>query len=451
MPENPNDKIPPQNIEAEQSVLGALMIDKNAVYRILDVLQPGDFYREAHNVIFSTMTELLEKNAPLDILSLTNRLEETKKLEKVGGSGYLATLVNSVSTAANIQHYAEIVRRKKVLRDLINAANHINELGYNEQENIEHILDQAEQKIFSISQRSLTQDFSSVKKGLEEAYERLEKLHEGKGNVRGIPTGYPDLDNIIGGMHKADLVILAARPSLGKTSLALNIARNIAAKEKICVGVFSLEMSRHDIVDRLIATEGKINLWKMRTGKLSKDGPDSDFSHIAEALASLSEMKIFIDDSPSPSVMQMRTMARRLQAEHQLGFLVVDYLQLIQPKTNNDNMVQQITEISRGLKSIARELDIPVLALSQLSRAVEQRGGHPRLADLRESGSIEQDADLVMFIYREDRDRGKENSSRPNIAKILVAKHRNGPVGDCELFFDDQCASFQSLQKSDFS
>ncbi len=451
MSESFNDKIPPQNIEAEQSVLGALMIDKNAAYRILDILQPGDFYREAHNVIFATMIDLLEKNTPIDILSLTNRLEETKKLEKIGGSGYLATLVNSVSTAANVQHYAEIVRRKKVLRDLINAANHINELGYDEQGNIEQILDQAEQKIFAISQRSLTQDFTSVKKGLEEAYERLEKLHEGKGNMRGIPTGYPDLDNIIGGMHKADLVILAARPSLGKTSLALNIARNIAAKEKVCVGIFSLEMSKHDIVDRLIAMEGKINLWKMRTGKLSKDGSNSDFSRIAEALASLSEMKIFIDDSPSPSVMQMRTMARRLQAEHQLGFLVVDYLQLIQSKTNNDNMVQQITEISRGLKSIARELDIPVLALSQLSRAVEQRGGHPRLADLRESGSIEQDADLVMFIYREDRDRGKENSGRPNVAKILVAKHRNGPIGDCELFFDDQYASFQSLQKSEFN
>lgn len=446
MPENNFDRIPPQNIEAEQSVLGSLMLDKNAVYKVMDILQPSDFYRQAHSIIFSAMLDLVEQNQPLDIVSLTNRLEESKKLEKVGGSSYLATLVNSISSAANVAHYAQIVRRKKTLRDLIEAANHINELGYNEDENIEQLLDQAEQKIFGITQRSLSQDFLPVKKGLEEAYERLEKVHEGEGNLRGIPTGFNDLDNIIGGMHKANLIILAARPSLGKTSLALNIARNIAAKEKVPVGIFSLEMSKHDIIDRFIAVEGRVDLWKMRTGKLSKDGADSDFSRISESLAALSETPIFVDDAPSPTIMQMRTMARRLQAEHGLGLLVVDYLQLIQPRSNNDNMVQQITEISRGLKAIARELDVPVLALSQLSRAVESRPNQvPRLADLRESGSIEQDADLVMFIYREDK--ARENSGRPNIAKIIVAKHRNGPVGDCELYFNEKFTSFDTLQK----
>ena len=447
MPNQNFDRIPPQNLEAEQSVLGSLMLDKNAVYKISDVLRAGDFYREGHNDIYVAMMELLEKGEPLDILSLTNRLEEKKKLEKIGGSSYLASLVNSVSNAANVLHYAQIVRRKKTLRELIEAANHINQLGYNENEDIEILLDQAEQKVFNISQQSFSQDFSPVKGQLEAAFERLEKLHEGQGNLRGLPTGFTDLDNVVGGFHKGDLVILAARPSLGKTSLAMNIARNAAMKEKIPVGIFSLEMSKHDIIDRLIAVEAKVDLWKMRTGNLSKDGPDSDFSRIAEALSSLSEMQIYVDDAPSPSVMQMRTMARRLQAEHGLGLLVIDYLQLIQPKTNSDNMVQQVTEISRGLKGIARELDVPVLALSQLSRAVEQRGGYPRLADLRESGSIEQDADLVMFIYREDRDKGKENSNKPNVAKIIVAKHRNGPIGEAELYFNEKFTSFDNLEK----
>ena len=447
MPNQNFDRIPPQNLEAEQSVLGSLMLDKNAVYKISDVLRAGDFYREGHNDIYVAMMELLEKGEPLDILSLTNRLEEKKKLEKIGGSSYLASLVNSVSNAANVLHYAQIVRRKKTLRELIEAANHINQLGYNENEDIEILLDQAEQKVFNISQQSFSQDFSPVKGQLEAAFERLEKLHEGQGNLRGLPTGFTDLDNVVGGFHKGDLVILAARPSLGKTSLAMNIARNAAMKEKIPVGIFSLEMSKHDIIDRLIAVEAKVDLWKMRTGNLSKDGPDSDFSRIAEALSSLSEMQIYVDDAPSPSVMQMRTMARRLQAEHGLGLLVIDYLQLIQPKTNSDNMVQQVTEISRGLKGIARELDVPVLALSQLSRAVEQRGGYPRLADLRESGSIEQDADLVMFIYREDRDKGKENSNKPNVAKIIVAKHRNGPIGEAELYFNEKFTSFDDLEK----
>lgn len=446
MSEQKIDRLPPQNTEAEQSVLGALMMDKNAIYKVSDILVPGDFYREAHNIIYSTMLDLVEKGQPTDVLSLTNRLEETKKLEKIGGSSYLATLANFVSTAGNIVHYAQIVHRKRTLRALIEAASQINELGYNENENVDHLLDEAEQKVFSISQRSLTQDFTSVKSHLEGAFERLEQLHEGKGNVRGIPTGYKDLDNIIGGLHKADLVILAARPSLGKTSLALNIAKNVAFQQKVPVGIFSLEMSKHDIVDRLIAVEGKVDLWKMRTGNLKKDGPENDFSKIAQSLSSLSETPIFIDDAPSPTVMQMRTMGRRLQAEHGLGLLIVDYLQLIQPKTNSDSMVQQITETSRGLKALARELDIPVLALSQLSRAVESRPNQmPRLADLRESGSIEQDADLVMFIYREDK--VKENSNKQNIAKIVVAKHRNGPIGDIELYFNEKYTSFDNLEK----
>jgi len=442
----PGDKLPPQNIEAEQSVLGCLMLDKNAIFKVGDVLRPGDFYRQAHNVVYSVMLELYEQGEPIDLLSLTNRLEEKNQLESVGGPAYLTVLVNTVPTAAHAFHYAKIVHHKKVLRDLIEVSEHIAQLGFKEEENIEDILDEAEQSVFRISQRSMTQDFMPVKDTLEEAFERIEKLHRGEGALRGVPTGFADLDNILAGLQKSDLVILAARPSMGKTSLAMDIVRHVAIKEKIPVGIFSLEMSRHDVVDRILAAEAGVDLWKLRTGKLSKDGPDNDFGRLSEAIASLSEAPIFIDDAPSPTVLQMRTMGRRLQAEHGLGLIVVDYLQLIQPRTNSESIVQQVTEISRSLKGLARELECPVLALSQLSRAVEARPDQmPRLADLRESGSIEQDADVVLFIYREDKTR--KDSSRPNIADIVIAKHRNGPLGKPELYFNDSMASFRNLER----
>lgn len=440
------EKIPPQNIEAEQCVLGCLMLDKNAIVKVADILRTGDFYRQVHNLIFDTMIELYGKGEPIDLLSMSNRLEEKNVLDEIGGPSYLTTLVNLVPTAAHIVHYAKIVNRKKVLRDLIEAAQDISQLGFSEEKDIEYILDSAEQKIFSISQKSLTQEFLPVKDALEEAFERIDKLHKGEGAFRGIPTGMHDLDNYLSGLQKSDLVILAARPSLGKTALALDIIRHVAIKQNVPVGIFSLEMSKHDVVDRLLAAEAGIDLWKLRTGKLSSDGADNDFLRIQDAMNSLAQAPIFIDDAPSPTVIQMRTMARRLQSEHSLGLIVVDYLQLVQSRNNTESMVQQVTEISRSLKGLARELEVPVLALSQLSRAVEARPDQvPRLIDLRESGSIEQDADVVLFIYREDKVR--KDSSRPNIADIFIAKHRNGPIGKVELYFNESQVSFKNLER----
>lgn len=440
------DRLPPQNLEAEQSVLGALMLDKDAIIKVVDILRPGDFYRQAHNLIYEAMLDLYEKNEPIDILSLTAKLKEKGILDEVGGSSYLTELVNVVPTAAHIVHYAKIVHRKKVLRDLIEAADYIAGLGFHETEDIETLLDEAEQRIFGIAQKSLTQEFLPVKNALEEAFERIDKLHKGKGALRGVPTGFVDLDNYLSGLQKSDLIILAARPALGKTSLALDIARHVGVKEKIPVGIFSVEMSRHDVVDRLLAAEGGVDLWRLRTGRLSSQGVDNDFTRIQEAMAKLSEAPIFIDDAPSPTVMQMRTMARRLQSEHNLGLIIVDYLQLVQPRNQSDSMVQQITEISRSLKGLARELELPVLAVSQLSRAVEARPDQvPRLVDLRESGSIEQDADVVTFIYREDK--VKKTSERPNVADIIIAKHRNGPIGKVELYFNEAQVSFKNLER----
>ncbi len=439
-------KLPPQNIEAEQSVLGCLMLDKNAMIKVADILQTGDFYRPVHNKIYEIMLELYEKGEPIDLLSVTARLEDKGLLEDCGGPAYLTELVNTVPTSAHVLYYAKIVHHKKVLRDLIETAEHIARLGFNEEEELENILDEAEQKVFRISQKSLSQEFLPVKKTLEEAFERIDKLHKGEGAMRGVPTGFYEIDNILSGLQKSDLIILAARPSLGKTAFALDIARHIAVKEKIPVGIFSLEMSKHDVVDRLLAAEANIDLWRLRTGRLSYDGEDNDFVRLQEAGAALAEAPIFIDDAASPSVLQMRTMGRRLQAEHGLGLIIIDYLQLIQPRTSSDSMVQQVTEISRSLKGLARELECPVLALSQLSRAVEGRPDQmPRLADLRESGSIEQDADVVLFIYREDK--VKKDSARPNIADIVIAKHRNGPLGRVELYFNESQVSFKNLEK----
>ena len=441
-----SDKLPPQNIDAEQSLLGSLMLDKNAVIRVADVLKTGDFYRQAHNIIFDAMLDLYKKGEPIDLLSLNGRLEDRKQLEETGGPVYLTELVNRVPTAAHVAHYAKIVHHKKVLRDLIEAAEHITRLGFNEDTDIENILDEAEQSVLRISQKSLSQEFLPVKNALEEAFERIDKLHKGGGALRGVATGFNDLDNILGGLQKSDLVILAARPSLGKTSMAMDIARHVALKEKVPVGIFSLEMSKHDIVDRFLASEANVDLWKLRTGRLSDEGVDNDFVRIQEAMSVLSEAPIFIDDAPSPTVLQMRTMGRRLQSEHGLGLIVVDYLQLIQPTNPSDSMVHQVTEISRSLKALARELECPVLALSQLSRAVESRPDQrPRLADLRESGSIEQDADVVMFIYREDKT--KKDSPRPNIADIIISKHRNGPIGQVELYFNESQVSFKNLER----
>ncbi len=436
-------RMPPQNMEAEMSVLGSLMLDKDALIKIGDVVSADDFYDDRHKLIFEAAVALSEKNISIDILTMTNWLEERKILEKVGGSSYLTQLVNEVPSSAHISHYAFIVRKKGALRKLIGAAGEMTNLAFNEEGDMEDILDSAEQKLFNISQKHLKQNFISIGNILHSTFERIDELHREKGKLRGIPTGYVDLDNHLGGLQKSDLVILAARPSMGKTSLALDIMRHVAVNAKVPVGIFSLEMSKDQLVDRLLSSQSDVNLWKIRTGHLN----DNDFEQIGQAMGELSEAPIYIDDAAGSNIMEVRTKARRLQSEHGVGLIVVDYLQLMEGRST-ENRVQEVSEISRSLKLLARELNIPVLALSQLSRGVENRPDKvPQLADLRESGSIEQDADVVMFIYREEMYKGKD-SRRPHIAEIHIKKHRNGPVGQVDLFFDAEKASFRNLDKS---
>ncbi len=438
-------KLPPQDIESEKSVLGALMLDKDAIIKVADLITSADFYTPNHSKIFEAIFELFEKGEPIDILSVSKKLKDENQLIEIGGSAYLTELINLVPTAAHISYYAKIVRQKKVFRDLIRASTEITERVFDTSENPEDLLDDVEQKIFSISQKSRPQNFVPIKDELKAAYERIEKLHRGERGLRGVSTGFDELDNYLSGFQRSDLIILGARPSLGKTALCLDIARSAAVKNKLPVGIFSLEMSRDQVIDRIIAAEAQVPLWKLRTGRLSDD---IDFEMIREALDRLSQTPMFIDDSPSANIIQIRSMARRLQAEHGLGLLVVDYLQLIQPRTNTDNMVQAMTEVSRGLKGLARELQVPVLAAAQLSRAVEQREIKiPRLADLRESGSIEQDADVVMFIYRKDRDKFEPSTEEENTAEIIIAKHRNGPLATVRLKFDQDKVSFRSIEK----
>ncbi|MFH1656437.1 MAG: replicative DNA helicase [Candidatus Nealsonbacteria bacterium] len=442
------ESLPPQNIEVEKSVLGCLILDKNAITKVADFLNKKDFYKKIHQEIYQAVLDLFQKQEPIDLLAVSTRLKEKNILEEIGSNSYLTELVNSVPTAANVINYAKIVQKKRILRELIESSHDISSLGHDEEEDIDIVLDKAEQRIFQIAQRNLSQKFLLVKHALGEAFERLDKLSKHEGDLRGVPTGFVDLDNILAGLQKSDLILLAARPSLGKTSLALNIAANIASNKKIPVGIFSLEMSNDQLIDRLIATYSNIDLWKLRTGKLSSQGEDNDFSRIQNAMGILSEAPIYVDDAASCNVLQMRAMARRLQADKGLGLIIIDYIQLMEPRDAKASPVQQVSEISRSLKLLAKELNIPVLALSQLSRAVEQRVPQiPRLSDLRESGSLEQDADVVLFIYREDRYR--EDSTRKNISDIIIAKHRNGPVGKIELYFDEQRASFRNLQKEE--
>jgi replicative DNA helicase len=447
---NTNDsnkvKMPPQHIEAEKSLLGSLMIDKNAIIKIVDFLQPRDFYRNQHQSIYQAMQDLFNKNLSIDLLSLSTRLKEKKQLENTGGKSYLTELVNSVPNALHVLEYAKIVQKKRILRDLIQCSYDIGEMGFKEEEDVDTLLDKAESKIFSIAQHSLSQQFTPIKDELENAFERIDRLSKERGIPRGVPTGFTDLDRILSGFQKSDLIILAARPSIGKSGLALDVASNVAIKENIPVGIFSLEMSKDQVVDRLIASQSNTDLWRLRTGMLSSDKENNDFERIQHALDVLSRAPIYIDDTAGANIMQMRAMARRLQAQNGLGLLVVDYLQLMEPRSQNFSMVQQMTEISRSLKGLARELSVPVLALSQLSRAVEQRTpAIPKLSDLRESGALEQDADVVLFIYREEK--YKPDTSKKNIADIIIAKHRNGPVGRVELFFDEPRASFRNLEK----
>jgi replicative DNA helicase len=398
-----------------------------------------------HQDIYQVMYDLYEKSEPIDILSVSAKLKERSRLENIGGSSYLTSLINTIPTATNISHYAKIVREKKILRDLISVSEEIGLSAFDETEDVDILLDKAEKTVFDIGQRALTQNFVAIKDVLPETFERLEKLSQHKGNLRGVPTGFKDLDHKLSGLQKSDLIILAARPGMGKTSLALDIAKNIAVKENLPVGLFSLEMGKDQLADRLIASVGNIDSWHLRTGNLQND----DFSRIQHAMGSLSEAPLYIDDAGSVNILQMRAMARRLQSTKGLSLLIVDYLQLMQPMNRFASPVQQVTENTRALKILAKELDVPVLVLSQLSRAVEQRVPQiPKLSDLRESGSIEQDADIVMFIYREDV--YNENSLKPGIAQLIIEKHRNGSTGSIELFFDKQRTSFRDIDNSDY-
>ena len=440
------DKLPPQNTEAEQCLLGCLMLDKDAIVKVVDYIKSEDFYKGIHQDIFQAMAELYERSDPIDILSVSARLKERNKLEDIGGSAYLTSLINTVPTATHVSNYAKIVRQKKILRDLISASEEIGLSAFDESEEVDVLLDKAEKTVFGIGQRSLTQVFLPIKDILSDTFERLDELSKYAGKLRGVPTGFTDLDKILGGLQKSDLVILAARPSMGKTSLALDIARNIAVRENKPVGLFSLEMSKDQLADRLLASLANINLWNLRNGRLTQD----DYSRIQHAMGSLSEAPLYIDDAGSVNILQIRAMARRLQANKGLSLIVIDYLQLMEPMNRFQSAVQQVTENSRALKMLAKELNVPVLVLSQLSRAVEARVPQiPRLADLRESGAIEQDADVVMMIYREDK--YNENSLSKNEAKILIQKHRNGPVGDISLYFDENRVSFRNLDKGEYS
>jgi replicative DNA helicase len=440
-------RMPPNNVEAEISTLGSLMIDENAITKVADIIHPDDFYKDKHGKIYETLLDLYQDQEPLDILSVSSRLKDRKLLKEVGGRVYLTELINAVPSASNVVSYANLVRKKSVLRNLIQTASEIVEMGYSEDRPIDEILDKAEQSLFSVGQKSLKQDFAQIDSLLEDAFVRIDEMHKNSDKFRGIATGFTDLDGLLSGLQKSDLIILAARPSVGKTSFALNLAVNAAVKDKASVGIFSLEMSSDQLVDRMLSTQSGVNLWELRTGNISRDSEEDDFQKIGEAMGVLSEAPIHIDDSATANIMEMRTMARRLQAEKGLDLLIIDYLQLMEGRgRNSDNRVQEISEISRGLKTLAKELNVPIIALSQLSRAVENRSPQiPKLSDLRESGSIEQDADVTMFLYREERE--NPNTENKNVCDIIVAKHRNGPVGTVPLYFDDKTTGFRDLEK----
>ena len=440
---SPLVRIPPQDVEAEKALLGSIMLKPEIMPEVAEIVSAEAFYAEKHKIIYRAMLELSSKNEPIDLLALASRLKEKKQLEQIGGASYLTELLSLVPSASNANHYAQIVQKKSVMRSLISAADHISNLGYQEDENLDSILDLAGKRILEVATRA-KRKFVSIKESLTEAWERLERLHHASNQLRGVPTGFPELDNKLAGLQKSDLILLAARPSIGKTTLALDIARQTALKHGTTVGIFSLEMSSQQLVDRMLASESRIDSWKLRTGKLSTD---DEFQLIRDALDKLSKASIFIDDDPAIDVMRMRSVARRLKSEHNLGLIIIDYLQLMTAHRNFDSLVQQVTEISRSLKALARELEIPVLALSQLNRNVETRGGRPRLSDLRDSGSLEQDADVVMFIHREEK---TDEPGRSSVAEILIEKHRNGPTGKIELYFDERRVSFSSIEKTQF-
>lgn len=442
------DRLPPQSIEAEQSVLGALLIDKDAVIEVAEFLRADDFYRGHHGTIYAAILDLYERREPVDLVTVSEVLERNGHLDAVGGSAYLTSLINLTPTAVNAVHYGRIVERKAVLRNLIAAAGRIAGIGYEETADVSAAVDRAEQELFAVSQKRIEAGFSPLKALLHSAYDRLDYLHQHKGEISGVKTGFKDLDTLTTGLQRSDLIVLAARPSIGKTSLALNIAEHAAVREGKTVGIFSLEMSKEQLVLRLLSSVANIDSQRLRTGFLE----EMDFTRLAPAMNNLAEAPIYIDDTPNISTMELRTKARRLQAEAGLDMLVVDYLQLMQStiQSRDANRVQEVSEITRGLKSLARELQVPVVALSQLSRQAEMRESkEPRLSDLRESGSIEQDADLVIFLWRE-KERGTEEADADGeVVKLRLAKHRNGPTGELALWFKKRQTRFVSYADSE--
>lgn len=436
------ERIPPQNIDAEQSTLGSMLLEKDAIYKGAELLRPEDFYREAHRVIFEVVVHLANKGEPVDIITVSEELKQRGLLDKVGGPAYLTQLANFVPTAANVEYYANIVAEKSLLRSIISVATNIVKMGYEGAEEVDVILDRAEKEIFEISQKRNAKGFVSLRSILVETFERIEKLYESKGGVTGLPTGYPDLDRITAGFQPSDLIILAARPSMGKTTFALNLASHAAVELKVPAIIFSLEMSKEQLALKLLCSEAGVDNQRIRTGTLR----DDDWPRLSHALGRLSDATLFIDDSPGISAMEIRAKARRIKAEHGLGLVIIDYLQLMQSRSRSENRQQEVSEISRSLKALARELDVPVIALSQLSRAVEQRADkRPGLADLRESGSLEQDADIVAFLYREDY--YNPETDRKNITELIIAKQRNGPVGSVDFYFQKEFSKFQSLAR----
>jgi len=434
-----NPKIPPQNQEAEQSVLGSILIDKDAIGLISEQIHPEDFFNDINGIIFEAMLALYEERKPIDILTLTEKLKKIRSGDKVESS-YLSELINVVPTAANIEEYAEIIKECATRRELISAGTKIAEESFKEENEVPQLIDKAESSIFAISQGHNVKGFIPIKEKLAESFDRIDELHKKGAGYRGIKTGFVDLDNILSGMQESNLIILAARPGTGKTAIVINMAQNIAIGQKHPVGIFSLEMSQEELVDRLLVGQADVDAWRLKTGKLQ----ESDFTKLSQAMGELADAPIFIDDTPGITISEMRTKARRLQMEQGIKFLIVDYLQLADPGRKYDSRVQEVAIVSQGLKNLARELKIPVLAVSQLSRAVEHRGERkPQLADLRESGAIEQDADVVMFLYRTDAE--PVGSVIPT--KLSIAKHRNGPMGDVDLLFRGDRIRFYSMDQ----
>jgi replicative DNA helicase len=435
------ERLPPQSIEAEEAVLGALLIDPDAIIRVATVLRPEDFYREKHGWIYDVDLGLHERREPIDFLTVCEELENRNQLVEVGGPAFITSLINAVPTSVHAEYYAHIVERTATLRRLIDAASQIAVLGYQETDDVDEVVDHAEQILFGVSQRRIARDLVPIKQVLSEYYDRIEYLTRHRGEMIGIPTGFGDIDKLLGGLQRSDLIILAARPSVGKSSLALTIAHNAAKKHNQRIALFSLEMSSEQVVQRLISAETRIDSQRLRRGEIAED----EWGRFMKATGDLADTLFFIDDTPGISALELRTKARRLHAEFGLDLIVVDYLQLMRGDTRSENRVQEVSYISRALKALARELNVPVLALSQLSRGVESRTDKiPILSDLRESGSLEQDADVVVFIYRDEM--YNENTERKNIADVIVAKHRNGPTGKVALYFQKELALFREAE-----